>query len=249
MAGSARRAACLRFGDGAGGARRDRGHRSTARALGELLALGSRRAAERIGGEAAGLAPHVKGLELPGYDPRALHTMALGLAVGTRGPTTTAPVPTRPTSPTAPTAVTAGAGSAPLAIETEDRAAVLDSLILCKFLRGVFTDLYAESAEMLARRHRLGRHRRRAPDGRPARRQRPQVRQPARGLDRRRGHPPRPLPRPTARARAGAPSLSRDRLDAMIAAYYTGRGWTADGRVPHALRRSLQLDGKAFGED
>ena len=30
-------------------------------------------------------APHVKGLELPGYDPRSLHTMALGLAVGTRG--------------------------------------------------------------------------------------------------------------------------------------------------------------------
>ena len=49
------------------------------------LALGSRRAAERIGGEAVGLAPHVKGLELPGYDPRGLHTMALGLAVGTRG--------------------------------------------------------------------------------------------------------------------------------------------------------------------
>ena len=27
----------------------------------------------------------MKGLELPGYDPRSLHTMALGLAVGTRG--------------------------------------------------------------------------------------------------------------------------------------------------------------------
>ena len=53
--------------------------------LGELLALGSRRAAERIGGEAPDFAPHVKGLELPGYDPRSLHTMALGLAVGTRG--------------------------------------------------------------------------------------------------------------------------------------------------------------------
>ncbi|HEX8203684.1 MAG TPA: aldehyde ferredoxin oxidoreductase C-terminal domain-containing protein, partial [Isosphaeraceae bacterium] len=52
--------------------------------LGALLALGSRRAAERIGGDAPGLAPHVKGLELPGYDPRSLHTMALGLAVGTR---------------------------------------------------------------------------------------------------------------------------------------------------------------------
>ena len=37
-----------------------------------------------------------------------------------------------------------------LAIETEDRSALIDSLILCKFLRGVFTDLYEESAELLA---------------------------------------------------------------------------------------------------
>ena len=36
-------------------------------------------------GAAPDLAMHVKGLELPGYDPRALQTMALGLAVGTRG--------------------------------------------------------------------------------------------------------------------------------------------------------------------
>jgi len=35
------------------------------------------------------------------------------------------------------------------AIETEDKAALMDSLILCKFLRGVFDDFYAESADML----------------------------------------------------------------------------------------------------
>ena len=28
---------------------------------------------------------HVKGLELPGYEPRTLHAMALGLAVNARG--------------------------------------------------------------------------------------------------------------------------------------------------------------------
>jgi aldehyde:ferredoxin oxidoreductase len=36
------------------------------------------------------------------------------------------------------------------AIETEDRAAVMDSMILCKFLRGVFTDPFAEWAELLS---------------------------------------------------------------------------------------------------
>ena len=50
-------------------------------ALGDLLAEGSRRAARRIGGEAPAFACHVKGLELPGYEPRALQAMAVGLAV------------------------------------------------------------------------------------------------------------------------------------------------------------------------
>jgi aldehyde:ferredoxin oxidoreductase len=35
------------------------------------------------------------------------------------------------------------------AIDTEDKAALMDSLIMCKFLRGVFEDFYAECAEML----------------------------------------------------------------------------------------------------
>ena len=39
--------------------------------------------------------------------------------------------------------------AAALAIETEDKAAVIDSLILCKFLRGVFDDLHAAAADML----------------------------------------------------------------------------------------------------
>ena len=36
------------------------------------------------------------------------------------------------------------------AVETEDRAAVMDSLILCKFLRGVFTDPFTEWAALLS---------------------------------------------------------------------------------------------------
>src|SRR5262249_28972730 len=53
--------------------------------LGALLAEGTRRAADLIGGGAPDFAPHVKGLELPGYEPRTLQTMALGFAVGSRG--------------------------------------------------------------------------------------------------------------------------------------------------------------------
>ena len=53
--------------------------------VGDLLAEGSRRAAQAIGHDSIAFAPQVKGLEIPGYEPRALQTMALGFAVGTRG--------------------------------------------------------------------------------------------------------------------------------------------------------------------
>src|SRR5213079_2517112 len=53
--------------------------------LGDLLAEGTRRAAAIIGADAPDFAPHVKGLEIPGYEPRTLQTMALGFAVGSRG--------------------------------------------------------------------------------------------------------------------------------------------------------------------
>ena len=96
------------------------------------------------------LAPHVKGLELPGYDPRALQTMALGLAVGTRGADHNRSGAYEADFSARADRRHGDARSALLAIETEDRAAILDCSILCKFLRGVFTDLAAEAAEMLA---------------------------------------------------------------------------------------------------
>ena len=53
--------------------------------IGDLLAEGSMRAADAIGQGSERWAMHVKGLEMPGYEPRSLKTMALGLAVSTRG--------------------------------------------------------------------------------------------------------------------------------------------------------------------
>jgi len=53
--------------------------------VGDLLAEGSRRAALAIGHGSIAFAPQVKGMEIPGYEPRALQTMALGFAVGSRG--------------------------------------------------------------------------------------------------------------------------------------------------------------------
>jgi aldehyde:ferredoxin oxidoreductase len=117
--------------------------------LGDLLAEGSRRAAAQVGGEARALAVHVKGLELPGYEPRTLQAMALGMAVNSRGADHNRSGAYEADLAGGHDRLSGGAAHAAAAIVTEDRAAVMDSLILCKFLRGVFADPFGEWAALL----------------------------------------------------------------------------------------------------
>jgi aldehyde:ferredoxin oxidoreductase len=117
--------------------------------IGQLLAEGSRRAARVIGHDSIAFAPQVKGLEIPGYEPRALQTMALGFAVGARGADHNRSGAYEVDFSNKVDRRHATLESVRHAIDTEDRAALMDSLILCKFLRGVFTDFYAEAAGML----------------------------------------------------------------------------------------------------
>jgi len=118
--------------------------------LGELLAQGSRAASRTVGGASAAFAPHVKGLEMPGYEPRTLHAMALGLAVNARGADHNRSGAYEADLSGDLDRTDGGAAHVTAAIETEDRAAVMDSMILCKFLRGVFTDPFAEWAALLS---------------------------------------------------------------------------------------------------
>jgi aldehyde:ferredoxin oxidoreductase len=102
-----------------------------------------------VGQGSAAFAPHVKGLEMPGYEPRTMQSMALGLAVNARGAD-------HNRSGAYEVDLTSGLdrtrGSdehVRAAIETEDRAAVMDSLILCNFLRGVFSEPFVEWSRLL----------------------------------------------------------------------------------------------------
>src|SRR3954468_5569419 len=117
--------------------------------IGALLAEGSRRVAATIGGDSIAFAPQVKGLEIPGYEPRALQTMALGFAVGARGADHNRSGAYEVDFSDKVDRKNVTIDAVRYAIETEDKAALMDSLILCKFLRGVFSDFYGESAEML----------------------------------------------------------------------------------------------------
>lgn len=138
----------LRFGDGAA-LLRALVELSRREGLGDWLADGSRGLAERLGGSTLDRAPQVKGLELPGYEPRGLQAMAVGLAVGARGAD-------HNRSGAYEADFSERVDRRALRIEdvrevvaAEDRAALIDSLILCKFLRGALTDLYEDAAQML----------------------------------------------------------------------------------------------------
>ncbi len=140
----------LRFGDGSALLRALDLLGSRADGLGALLALGSRAAAEVVGQGSIDFAPQVKGLELPGYEPRSLQSMALGLAVNARGADHNRSGAYEADLSGAVDRFAGGAAHVSAAIGTEDRAAVMDSMILCKFLRGVFTDPFDEWAALLA---------------------------------------------------------------------------------------------------
>jgi aldehyde:ferredoxin oxidoreductase len=117
--------------------------------LGDLLAEGSRAASQTVGRGSDGFAAHVKGLELPGYEPRTLQAMALGLAVNARGADHNRSGAYESDLSGVHDRLAGGEPHVAGAIETENRAAVMDSLILCKFLRGVFEDPFPEWARLL----------------------------------------------------------------------------------------------------
>jgi aldehyde:ferredoxin oxidoreductase len=210
--------------------------------LGDLLAEGSRRAAERIGGDALDFAPHVKGLELPGYEPRTLQTMALGFAVGSRGADHNRSGAYEVDFSPRADRMHGSPEAAALAVETEDRAALIDSLILCKFLRGVFTDLFAESAEML---HRVTGWDVTADELRTVARR---IVTAKKLYNQREGWTAAEDTLPKRFLSEGLPvgtsveaTLPRERLSAMIAAYYAERGWDECGRVSASELAELDL--------
>jgi aldehyde:ferredoxin oxidoreductase len=138
----------LRFGDGEAMLRAIESIGSR-EGVGNLLAEGSRSAAKAIGHNSIDFAPQVKGLEIPGYEPRALQTMALGFAVGARGADHNRSGAYEIDFSDKVDRRNATLDAVHHAIDTEDKAALMDSMIICKFLRGVFEDFHTEAAGML----------------------------------------------------------------------------------------------------
>ncbi|MEK6601665.1 MAG: aldehyde ferredoxin oxidoreductase family protein [Candidatus Binatota bacterium] len=210
--------------------------------LGALLAEGSRSAALQVGNEAMYWAMHVKGLELPGYEPRSLKTMALGLAVSPRGACHNRSGAYEADFSGEVNRLSADAGRGALVVDSEDFAAVLDSLIVCKFLRKCFSDFYAEAAELLGkvtgwpyshvelrligqRIHNL--------------KKLFNVREGWRPEDD--WLPPRLLSETLPTGVAQGIGLTAAELKEMIQGYYQARGWDKNGSIPGKKLRELGI--------
>ena len=212
----------------------DIGHRRGA--LGNLLAEGTRLAAEHVGGGSGSWAMQVKGLEMPGYEPRSLKTLALGLATTPRGACHNRTSAYDADFSPEVDRLTVDDRRGKIAADSEDFAAALDSLIWCKFLRRAFGDFWEESAAVYRMVTGWDDF-----DADELRRAAAHVADLKKGYNQRWGWrrsddtlPDRTLTEPLADGVAAGVGLTRDELDTMIADYYRARGWTADGRVEPA---------------
>lgn len=214
----------------------------TRRGIGALLAEGSRRAAMEVGKDTIYWAMQVKGLEMPGYEPRSLKTMALGLAVSPRGACHNRSGAYEADFSGQVDRLSGDAGRGPLVVASEDFAAVLDSLIVCKFLRKCFTDFYAEAADLLskvtgwscsdAELRRIGER----------------ISTVKKFFNLREGWqpkddwlPPRLMSEALPTGVAQGVNLTTSELQEMIWGYYKARGWDEYGFIPEEKLRELEI--------
>ena len=105
------------------------------RGIGDRLAEGSRHFSKELGEKAESIAAHVKGLELPGYDPRTMQTLAVGLSVAARGADHNRSGAYQADLSPGVDRREIDQDTAMRVVQAENESALYDSLILCKFLR------------------------------------------------------------------------------------------------------------------
>jgi aldehyde:ferredoxin oxidoreductase len=172
-----------------------------------------------------------------------MQTLALGYAVGARGADHNRSSAYEADLSTVTDRGTADEAKGPLAARAEDKAALLDSLVLCKFLRGVFTDFEAEAAQMLCAvtgwdvtadelRETAGR-----------------IVTLKKAFNLREGWtraedtlPPRVLEEPLAGPQGRTFALTEEGLGRMVRAYYRARGWDDEGGLPPRVLAGLGVE-------
>jgi len=171
-----------------------------------------------------------------------LKTMALGLAVSPRGACHNRSGAYEADFSGQVDRFTADAGRGALVRDSEDFAAVLDSLIVCKFLRKCFDDFYGEAAELLSKvtgwdysSEELKRAGERIHNLKKLFNQREGWRKEDDWL------PERLLSETLSTGVGAGVGLTTAELRGMIQSYYRARGWDNRGWVPQAKLNELGL--------
>lgn len=186
---------------------------------------------------------HSKGLEIPGYDPRAMKTSALGFAVGLRGACHNRSPAYEVDMSGEVDRFKGELGRGSKVKEREDFAAVLDSLIICKFIRRCFGDFYSEAAYLYTQATGLDL----TPSELKAAGER--INNIKKAFNIREGWkpgddwlPPRLFSDPIKDGAGKGTVLTEEELRLMIDDYYKTRGWTGEGLIPEEKLRALELE-------
>jgi aldehyde:ferredoxin oxidoreductase len=208
--------------------------------IGDVLAEGVKGAAEKIGKGSEAFAMHIKGVEMTGYDIRGLKTAALGYAVSRRGADHQRHGQYSPDIKGQVDRFKAEKGRGKLVMEGEDVYSVIDSLIICKFSRGIWdydgmakmyslvTGIPMTGEELHVAGQRISNLAR--------------IYNLREGLGRADDHVPiRCMKDPIKSGVAKGSLVTQKELDLLLDDYYETRGWTQEGIPTKEKLKELEL--------
>jgi aldehyde:ferredoxin oxidoreductase len=210
--------------------------------FGDLLAEGVRNASTKLGKGSEHFAMQNKGLELPGYDIRSLKACALGFMTSTRGGCHLRSSMYDFDVKGRVDRFKASRALGKVVKEREDLWAVMDSLILCKFIRSVcgtyekLNELYTLVSGIKATPIELQKAGERIYNLEKAY----NVRE---GWTRKDDYPPpRVMKDPIRDAAAQGSVVTKKEFRAMLDAYYKARGWDRKGFITKDKLAELGLN-------
>ena len=196
--------------------------------VGNLLAEGVKRASEKIGKGSEHFAMHIKGVEVTGYELRGLKTCALGYAVSRRGADHQRHGSYGWDLGGKVDRFKADKSRGKLVMGDEDLYCIFDSMILCKFTRGIWDlDLIAKVYSLVTGIPMTGKELPTAGERMSNLARLYNVRE---GLTRKDDSlPPRIMKDPIPSGVAKGSYVKQEELDIMLDGYYEARGWTKEG--------------------
>ena len=213
--------------------------------IGNVLAEGVKRASEKLGHGSEEFAMHIKGVEMTGYDVRGLKTAALGYAVSRRGADHQRHGSYGPDLDGKVDRFKADKGRGKIVMDNEDVYCIFDSIILCKFSRGIWSgyDEIAKIYSLVTGIPMKGNELQMAGERMSNLARLYNIRE---GLTRKNDNlPPRVMKLPIPDGVAKGSLVTQEDLDILLDGYYEARGWTEEGVPKQEKLNKLGLE--AYG--